>query len=104
MTPRSILSAALRPIHPGELLREDVLPALGKPKTEIARLLGVSRQTLYDILNEKQPVTAAMALRLGKLCGDGPRIWLAMQSAFDLRVAEEIIGEEVKAIPTLAAA
>jgi len=44
-------------MHPGEMLREDVLPALGKSKTEIARLLGVSRQTLYDILDEKQPVT-----------------------------------------------
>ncbi len=104
MMARSILSTDLRAIHPGELLREDVLPALGKPKTEIARLLGVSRQTLYDILNEKQPVTAAMALRLGKLCGDGPRIWLAMQSAFDLRMAERMIGEQVKAIPTLEAA
>ena len=104
MIARSILSTDLRAIHPGELLREDVLPALGKPKTEIARLLGVSRQTLYDILNEKQPVTAAMALRLGKLCGDGARIWLAMQSAFDLRMAERMIGEQVKAIPTLEAA
>ena len=54
------------------MLREDVLPALGKSKTEIARLLGVSRQTLYDILDEKQPVTPGMALRLGKLLGNGP--------------------------------
>ncbi len=51
-------------VHPGELLREDVLPALGKPKAEIARLLRVSRQTLYDILAEKQPITPAMALRI----------------------------------------
>ena len=57
------LTKNLRPVHPGELLREDVLPAVGRPKTEIARLLGISRQTLYDILNEKQPVTPAMALR-----------------------------------------
>ncbi len=63
---------AIRPIHPGEMLREDVLPALGRPKTEIARLVGISRQTLYDILAERQPVTAQMAIRLGKLCGNGP--------------------------------
>jgi addiction module HigA family antidote len=44
-------------MHPGELLREEILPALNRSKTEIARLLGVSRQTLYDILDEKQPVT-----------------------------------------------
>ena len=59
----------LPPMHPGELLREEILPALDRPKTEIAKLLGVSRQTLYDILEERQPVTPMMALRLGKLCG-----------------------------------
>jgi addiction module HigA family antidote len=52
-------------MHPGELLREDVLPALGRSRKEIAGLLGISRQHLYDILNEKKPVTAATALRLG---------------------------------------
>jgi antitoxin HigA-1 len=65
----------LPPMHPGELLREEILPALDRPKTEIAKLLGVSRQTLYDIIEEKQPVTPVMALRLGKLCGNGPDLW-----------------------------
>ena len=51
------LTKGLRPVHPGEMLREDILPAVARPKVEIARLLGISRQTLYDILNEKQPVT-----------------------------------------------
>ncbi len=72
------------PTHPGAILREDVLPALGLSKTETARRLGVSRQTLYDILREKRPVTPAMALRLGKFCGNGPRLWLNMQVAHDL--------------------
>jgi addiction module HigA family antidote len=93
----------IRPIHPGEYLREDVLPALGKPKAEIARLLGVSRQTLYDILSEKQPVTAPMALRIGKLCGDGGRIWLTLQHAYDLQTAERDLGPALEAIPTLKA-
>ena len=70
---RNRLVRGLKPMHPGEMLREDVLPALGKSKTEIARLLGVSRQTLYDILDEKQPVTPGMALRLGKLLGNRAR-------------------------------
>jgi addiction module HigA family antidote len=96
--------AGLRPTHPGEMLREDILPALGRPKAEIARLLGVSRQTLYDILNEKQPVTATMALRLGKLCGDGPRIWLDLQQAYDIRMAEIEMADEIETIPTLTAA
>lgn len=95
---------AIRPIHPGDMLREDILPALGRPKTEIARLLGISRQTLYDIINEKQPVTAAMALRLGKLCGDGPKIWLNLQKRFDLQMAERELGDALDAIPRLAAA
>jgi addiction module HigA family antidote len=90
--------------HPGELLREDVLPALGKSKAEIARLLGVSRQTLYDILAEKQPITPAMALRIGKLCGNGPELWINMQRAFDLDVAEHELAQEIKKIPTLTAA
>ena len=95
---------AIRPIHPGEMLREDVLPALGRPKTEIARLLGISRQTLYDILNEKQPVTAGMALRLGKLCGNGPDIWLTLQKRYDLQIAERDLAEELARIPRLEAA
>ena len=74
-------------MHPGELLREEILPALDRPKTEIAKLLGVSRQTLYDILKEKQPVTPAMALRLGKLCGNGPDLWLNLQKRYDLHRA-----------------
>jgi len=101
MTRKRPTKIGLRPMHPGELLREVVLPAIGKPKTEIARLLGVSRQTLHDILEEKQPVTPAMALRIGKLCGNGPNIWLNLQQRYDLRRAEKEIGSEVKRIPTL---
>src|SRR5215469_18696757 len=95
------LLRGLRPVHPGEILREDVLPALDRPKTEIAKLLGVSRQTLYDILDEKQPVTPAMALRLGKLCGNGPDLWLNLQKRYDLHRAEQELGEKINAIPTL---
>jgi addiction module HigA family antidote len=65
------LLKGLQPMHPGEMLREDVLPSLGKSKTEIASLLGISRQTLFDIQRERQPVTPAMALRFGKLLGTG---------------------------------
>jgi addiction module HigA family antidote len=97
------VNSALPPMHPGELLREDVLPALGRSRSEIARLLGVSRQTLHSILTERAPVTPEMALRLGKLCGNGPELWLALQSRHDLdrlRKAKEV---EITAIPTLAA-
>jgi addiction module HigA family antidote len=98
------LVRGLKPMHPGEMLREDVMPALGKPKAEIARLLGISRQTLYDILYEKQPVTPGMALRLGKLLGNGPDLWINLQRAFDLATAERELAGEIRRIPTLTAA
>lgn len=98
---RNSLLKGIAPVHPGALLREDVLPASGKSKSEIAGLLGVSRQTLYDILNEKQPITPAMALRFGKLLGNGPDLWINMQRAYDLHIAEQILARELAAIPTL---
>jgi addiction module HigA family antidote len=101
---RNRLLRGLKAMHQGELLREDVLPSLGKPKTEIARLLGVSRQTLYDILDEKQPVTPGMALRFGKLFGNGPELWINLQRAYDLVVAERELAGEIRKIPTLSAA
>lgn len=102
--PRNSLLKSLRPVHPGEILREDVLPALVRPKTEIARLLGISRQTLYDVLNEEQPITANLALRIGKLVGGGADIWLRMQQRYDLEIAERALAKELKSIPTLQAA
>jgi antitoxin HigA-1 len=99
--PKRLPKRGLPPMHPGELLREEILRALGRPKTEIARLLGVSRQTLYDILEERQPVTPMMALRLGKLCGNGPELWLNLQKRYDLQRAERKLGEKINAIPTL---
>ena len=94
------LLKGLRPVHPGELLREDVLPALGRPKTEIARLLGISRQTLYDILAEKQPVTPAMAVRLGVVLDTSSASWLRMQTAYDLWHAErEIDASKLQPLP-----
>lgn len=94
----------IRPVHPGEILREDVLPALDRSKVEISRLLGISRQTLYDLLAERQPVTAQMALRLGKLCGNGPDLWFNLQRDFDMAMARRAMGDDLEAIPTLQAA
>ena len=87
------------PSHPGALLREDVIPATGKSKTEIADLLGISRQQLYDILREKKPVSANVAARLGKLFGDGTGPCLRMQGAYDAWHAEREV--DLSGIPTL---
>lgn len=95
------LLKGLRPVHPAEILREDVLPALGRSKSEIARLLGISRQTLYDLLAERQPITVPMALRVGKLTGTTPESWLNMQRAYDMKIAEREMADEIAKIPTL---
>lgn len=93
-----------QPTHPGAILREDVLPALGLSVTDTAEKLGVSRQTLHGILAERHAVTPEMAVRLGKFCGNGPGIWLRMQTAHDLWQAERDMAVEVKRIPTMQAA
>lgn len=90
------------PTHPGELLREDVIPATQKTKTEIAQLLGISRQHLYDILAEKKPVSPEVGVRLGKLFGNGPSVWIRMQAAYDEWNATRSV--DVTHIPTLIAA
>lgn len=92
----------VQPMHPGELLRDDVIPATGKSKTEIAALLGISRQHLYDILNEKKPISPAVAVRIGKLFGNGPGLWLRLQLAHDTWQAERDV--DVSGIPTIRAA
>ena len=91
------------PTHPGELLRE-IIPATGRTKIEIATLLGISRQHLYDLLEEKKPVSPAVAVRLGKLFGDGAGVWGRMQSAHDTWHAEQELAAEISKIPTLTAA
>jgi antitoxin HigA-1 len=89
------------PSHPGELLNE-MIPATGKTKAELANPPGISRQQLYDIMNERKPVSPSMAERLGKLFGDGAAVWLAMQSAHDAWHAERDV--DVSGIPTIRAA
>src|ERR1700674_2541293 len=87
------------PTHPGELLREDVIPATCTTKTKMAALLAIPGQHLYDILEERKPVSPAVAVRLGKLFGDGAGIWTRMQAAFDTWHAERT--EDVRHIPTI---
>jgi addiction module HigA family antidote len=76
-----------RPAHPGALLSE-VVEATGLTRTDIALRLHISRQHLYDILEERKPVSANIAARLGKLFGNGGGVWLRMQAAHDLWEAE----------------
>jgi addiction module HigA family antidote len=89
------------PTHPGDVLREDVIPATGKPKAEIAHMLGISRQHLHDILATRKPVSAEVAVRLAKLFGTEPLVWIRMQGAYDAWHAEREV--DVSGVPTLGA-
>lgn len=87
------------PTHPGAILRDDVLPALGLSVSEAARQLGVTRQTLHRIMAEKTSISPEMAVRLGRFCGNGPALWLRMQQACDLWYAERELGSTLARIP-----
>lgn len=91
------------PTHPGAVLREDVLPDLNMTQTELAKRLGVSRLTVSELLHEKRGVSPDMALRLGKLLGNGAGIWLRMQQALDLWQLESSKARDYARIERLAA-
>lgn len=86
------------PIHPGEIVREDVLPALGLSVSEAARRLRVSRQQLHRILACTHSITTEMALRMGKLAGNGPGLWLRLQQSYDLWYTEQSLEDELEKI------
>lgn len=94
----------VRPIHPGELLREDFLPDFGLTVSGLARAVGVSRQTVNELLRERRAVSPEMALRLSRLFGNSPEFWLNAQRAVDLWDAARQIGAEVGQIKPLTAA
>ena len=79
----------LPPVHPGEILKEDVLPAVGLSVTAAAKALGVSRQMLHDILAERKPLSTVMCLRVARLFGSSPEVWMRLQAAYDLKKAEQ---------------
>jgi addiction module HigA family antidote len=97
-------AADRKPTHPGELLREEVLPALGISVKVAAGFLGVSRQALHKLLAEQVSMTPEMAVRIGKLCGNGPEVWLAMQTRLELWTSKRLLASELANIPTLEAA
>ena len=72
------------PVHPGAIVREECLRPLGLSVTEGAGRLGIGRQTLSNLVNEKASVSIEMAYRLSKAFGSTPETWLGMQLAFDL--------------------
>ncbi len=82
--------AMKNPVHPGVIVREDCMRPLNLSVTECAQLLGVARQTLSNLVNEKVSVSIEMAYRLSKAFGSAPRTWLGMQLAFDLAQSRDL--------------
>jgi addiction module HigA family antidote len=79
---------SLPPIHPGEIIKDDILPYAGLSVTAAAKSLGVSRQMLHDILAERKPLSVVMCLKLSRLFGGSPEVWMRLQAAYDLKSAE----------------
>ena len=102
----SVLNTGIkrRPTHPGEMLREDFLPDYELSVSTLAEAIGVSRQTVNELLRERRSVSPEMALRLSRLFGNSPEFWLNAQRAVDLWEANEAIGSDVARIQPLLAA
>ena len=82
-----MLKRTMRNIHPGEILREEVIDPTALTIKDAAGMLGISRQALSNVINEKADISPEMALRISKVFGGTPDIWLRLQAKFDLQIA-----------------
>lgn len=94
----------VRPTHPGEMLREDFLPDYGLTVSSLAKALGVSRQTVNELLRERRAVSPEMALRLSRLFGNSPEFWLNAQHATELWETAKNMKKKIERISPLSAA
>ncbi len=90
-----MIKSGMRPIHPGEILREDYMVPLGLSATALAHALGVTPARINDIVRERRGITADTALRLARYFGTDAQSWINLQTAYDLRVAELAAGEAI---------
>ena len=93
-----------RPTHPGEMLREDFLPDYGLSVSGLAEAVGVSRQSINELLRERRAISPEMALRLARLFGNSPEFWMNAQRVVDLWDAANTIEKDVARIRPLSAA
>jgi antitoxin HigA-1 len=104
MTIENTRERKIRPTHPGEMLREDFLPDYGLTVSRLAEAVGVSRQSINELLRERRALTPEMALRLSRLFGNTPEFWLNAQQAVDLWDAARTIRTSMARIRPLNAA
>jgi addiction module HigA family antidote len=86
----------IKPVHPGEILREEFIVPLGLSMNRVAIDLRVSVTRIADIVNEKRAITADTALRFARYFNNSPTFWMNLQTRFDLEVAEDEIAEKVE--------
>ena len=86
------------PVHPGQVLREDFLKELGLSAYEVAKICGVPGNRLYRLIREEKAISADTALRLGAAFGTTPQFWMNLQSLYDLDVAREKLGKDIRQI------
>lgn len=94
----------VRPVHPGEMLREDFMPDCGLSVSLLAKALCVSRQSVNELVRERRAVSPEMALRLSRLFGNSPEFWLNAQRAIDLWDAERVAGADIRRVEPLVVA
>jgi addiction module HigA family antidote len=100
----NIRERKVRPTHPGAMLREDFLPDYGLSVSTFAKAIGVSRQTVNELLRERRAVSPEMALRLSRLFGNTPEFWLNAQRAVDLWETARAVKKKIDRINPLTAA
>ncbi|MCP5329772.1 MAG: HigA family addiction module antidote protein [Pseudomonadales bacterium] len=93
-----------KPTHPGEMLREDFMPDFNLTVSSLAQALGVSRQSVNELLRERRALSPEMAIRLARLFNNSPEFWLNAQRAVDLWVASQALEKEIRSIKPLHAA
>lgn len=98
-----MIESGLPPIHPGEYLAE-LLKELDISQARFARAIDVSPMRISYIVNHTRPVTAELALLFGRALGQSPQYWLNLQAAFDLKMAEDAMGDQLSAVPNLVSA
>lgn len=101
MSTLEALQRTRRPTHPGEILREEFLPEYHLTVAQLATAIGVTRQTVNELLRERRALSPAMALRLSRLFGNSPDFWLNLQRAVDLWDAMQSMGKDIRRIKAL---
>lgn len=91
-----MIKNGMRPVHPGEILREDYLVPLDMSANALAKALNVPAPRINDVVRERRGITADTAMRLARYFGGDARSWLNLQAAYDLRVAEQAVGKRIE--------